>query len=297
VTLDIAVVTTDCYEDPAELSWYNLQVMLEDEYVVAALERQGLTARRISWLNSEFDWNTCRGLVIRSTWGYPDRMTDFEAWLSNCSRQLCMFNAYSTVTWNLDKRYLLDLRQRGIRIVETILFPQSTNVSLRDEMAAHDWDDAILKPVVSAGARHTYRILDSNVDEIQRTLDPLIADEAFLLQPFQQSVLDSGELSLMVMGGVYTHAVRKTPQTGDFRVQDEFGGHVVPYTANQDEIAFAEAAVAACDPQPVYARVDVVRDHADAIALMELELVEPELFFRFNPSAADPLAESIAHAL
>ncbi len=297
VALDIAIVTCDCYEQPAELAWYNLQVLLEDEYVADALTRQGLNAQRVSWSNSEFDWAACGGLVIRSTWDYGDRKAEFDQWLADRRPQLCMFNSYDTIRWNLDKCYLLDLERRGVRTVDTILLPRGERVSLRDLMAAHEWDEAVLKPAISAGARHTYRIDQRNPAKIEDLFSGLIGAEDFLLQPFQTSVSEAGELSLMVMGGQYTHAVVKRAQPGDFRVQDEFGGTVVPYMANPEEIAFAEAAVAACDPQPVYARVDVVRNNESELAIMELELVEPELFFRFNRAAAILLAESIVQEL
>jgi hypothetical protein len=80
-------------------------------------------------------------------------------------------------------------------------------------------------------------------------------------------------------------------------VQDDHGGTVQAHTPTVDETEFAEHAVAACSQTPLYARVDVVRDESDALSLMELELVEPELFFRFHPPAADLLAAAIAKAL
>ena len=88
--------------------------------------------------------------------------------------------------------------------------------------------------------------------------------------------------------------MRKIAKPGEFRVHDDHGGTVHPHTPTADEIAFAESAVAACAQAPLYARVDAVRDEAGALSLMELELAEPELFFRFSPPAADALAAAIA---
>ncbi len=297
VAIDIAVVTSDCYEHPAEPAWYHLQVMLEDEYLVDAFAQRGLSAQRVSWSNPDFNWSACGGLVIRSTWDFQDRMAEFDAWLLQCRDQLRMFNGYEMLRWNLDKRYLFDLQRKGIRTVETVLMPKGDTTPLRARLAEHGWDEAIFKPAVSAGARHTYRIDARNIANEEARLAGLIAHEDFLLQPFQSSVTESGELSLMVMGGTFTHAVQKLAKPGDFRVQDDHGGTVLPHAANDEEIAFAEKAVAACDPQPVYARVDTVRNHEHELAIMEIELVEPELFFRFNRSAAISLAESIAREL
>ena len=102
---------------------------------------------------------------------------------------------------------------------------------------------------------------------------------------------------MIVIAGRCTHSVRKVPKAGDFRVQDDHGGTVHVHIPTHDEITFAENAVAACPQVPLYARVDTVRDDVGALSLMELELVEPELFFRFYPPAADALAAAIAEAL
>jgi glutathione synthase/RimK-type ligase-like ATP-grasp enzyme len=118
-----------------------------------------------------------------------------------------------------------------------------------------------------------------------------------LVQPFVRDVTAGGEVSVMVFGGRVSHAVRKTAKTGDFRVQDEHGGTVHAHVTTSDEVTFAERAVAACALPPVYARVDLVRDAGGALALMELELIEPELFLRMAPGAAPALAAALVGAL
>jgi glutathione synthase/RimK-type ligase-like ATP-grasp enzyme len=118
-----------------------------------------------------------------------------------------------------------------------------------------------------------------------------------LLQDFQESVLNQGEISFIVIGGRCTHAVCKRPKAGDFRVQDDHGGTVTEYHCSAEEAQFAERAVLACPEMPLYARVDVVRDQRGGLVVMELELLEPELFFRFHPPAADALAHALAKHL
>jgi glutathione synthase/RimK-type ligase-like ATP-grasp enzyme len=115
-----------------------------------------------------------------------------------------------------------------------------------------------------------------------------------MIQPFLDSIVEKGEISLIVIDGKYTHAVLKKVKFGDFRVQDDFGGTVHPYEATPEEIAIAEKAVAACPYHPLYARVDLVWDQNDELAVSELELIEPELFFRNRPEAAVLLAKAIA---
>jgi glutathione synthase/RimK-type ligase-like ATP-grasp enzyme len=121
----------------------------------------------------------------------------------------------------------------------------------------------------------------------------LIRQEAMMVQEFQHQVLTKGEVALMVLGGKFTHAILKKAKKGDFRVQDDFGGTVTLYVPTPQEIRFAEKVVTRCNPQPVYARVDAIWDNQDQLVLSELELIEPELWFRFNPDAARQLAKAI----
>ena len=106
-----------------------------------------------------------------------------------------------------------------------------------------------------------------------------------------------GEISLIMIGGKYTHAVKKNAKKGDFRVQDDHGGTVEIYEANRVEINFAEKCINKCPFFPIYARVDIVYDNKNKPALMELELIEPELWFRNNSESAIILAEEILNLI
>ena len=114
-----------------------------------------------------------------------------------------------------------------------------------------------------------------------------------MLQPFQYDIINKGEVAFMLMNGIFTHAVLKKSKPGDFRVQDDFGGTLHDYTPTSEEIAFAEKAVAACSEKPLYARVDIINDNNGQLAVMELEIIEPELWFRRNPLSANFLASAI----
>ena len=114
-----------------------------------------------------------------------------------------------------------------------------------------------------------------------------------MLQPFIQSIVDKGELSLIVIDGKYTHAIMKHSKLCDFRVQHEFGGSIEVIEPSDDAIELAEKAIAACPYPPVYGRVDMVWDAEDQLVISELELIEPELFFRCNEDSAKKLAQAI----
>ena len=294
---DIVILTDARYETPDEGNWYVAQLLGEERLLLAGLEARGLRTARVAWSNPRFDWRQTRAAVFRSTWDYFDRFAEFSAWMGRVEEETQLFNAPELVRWNVDKHYLRDLAGRGVNVPTTQFFERGETMTLREAVAANGWSEVILKPAVSGAARHTYRLNDANLDAHEAVLRELLREEAMMLQPFLGSVLTQGELSLMVIGGRCTHAVRKIAKTGDFRVQDDHGGTVHRHTPTADEIAFAERAVAACPQAPLYARVDAVRDDSGALSLMELELVEPELFFRFHPPAADALAATIAERM
>ena len=294
---DIAILTDARYETPDEGNWYVAQLLGEERLLLAGLEARGLRTARVAWSNPDFDWSRTRAAVFRSTWDYFDRFAEFSAWMDRVERGTRLFNAPELVRWNVDKHYLRDLAGRGVKVPVTRFIERGETATLGEAFAACGWSEAILKPAVSGAARHTYRLNAANLDAHEAVLRELLREEAMMLQPFFGSVLTQGELSLIVIGGRCTHTVRKIAKPGDFRVQDDHGGTVHPHTPTADEIAFAESAVAACPQAPLYARVDAVRDDAGALSLMELELVEPELFFRFHPPAADALAAAIAERM
>jgi glutathione synthase/RimK-type ligase-like ATP-grasp enzyme len=203
-------------------------------------------------------------------------------------------NHPSAVRWNMDKHYLADLDAKGIPVVASRFVERGSAVKVSELLEESGWLDAILKPCVSGAARHTYRVNRSNAADLDPVVRRLLAAESLILQPFQEEVVRTGEHALMVIGGRYTHAVRKVPKSGDFRVQEDHGGTVHDYVPAVEEVELAERAAAVCSPTPAYGRVDIVRDNEGRLAVMELELIEPELWLRHHPPAAEAMAEEIA---
>jgi glutathione synthase/RimK-type ligase-like ATP-grasp enzyme len=295
--LDCVVLTDARYIDPPEITPYINNVLTEDAAVVAALRDQGLAVTRLAWDDPDMDWRQTRSVLFRTTWDYFDRWPAFSEWLGRARSQTRLINPDALITWNLDKRYLIALAGRGIPVTPTRYVPRGDAKTLAARLAGEGWAEAVVKPAISGAGRDTWRtpVPVSAADEARYRA--LLDAEDMLLQPFLQSVLSAGEVSLIVIDGEVTHAVRKVPAQGEFRVQDDHGGVVLAHTPAADEVAVAEAAVAACEPAPVYARVDLVRGLDGGPVIMELELVEPELFFRFNPDAATRLAVAVAALL
>jgi glutathione synthase/RimK-type ligase-like ATP-grasp enzyme len=127
----------------------------------------------------------------------------------------------------------------------------------------------------------------------QRHLDELLTDGDVLVQPYLAAIESGGELSVVVIDGEVTHAVRKRPATGDFRVQEEFGGWAVAETPDAEVAALARWVVEATGAEVLVARVDLLQDGAGSWQLAELELTEPDLFLAAAPAAAERLAAAI----
>ena len=290
---DITILTDHRYVAPKKLSNYIQNVLTEDRLVLDALKRKGLRVHRISWDDSNFDWASTQYVLFRSTWDYFDRYEEFTTWLEKVRYQTLMINPYELISWNLDKHYLRDLQNKGIKITPTQFIEVGIKESLSKIIQQSGWNEVILKPAISGAARHTYRLGATNIEAHEDIFKELIASESMLLQPFQRNILTKGEVAFMIMGGKFTHAILKKAKPGDFRVQDYFGGSIHPYEATSTEIEFAEKVVDAVLPSPLYARVDAIWDNENQLCISEVEMIEPELWFRENPSAADTLADAI----
>ncbi|RUR12491.1 RimK family alpha-L-glutamate ligase [Legionella sp. km772] len=291
---DVLLLTQNEYVSPKLLTPYVENVLLEDNLLKEALEAKGLTVTRGSWDEPDFDWASTSFVLFRAIWDYFHRFKEFDCWLSKAARQTQFINSYSIIRWNMDKHYLLHLQSKKINIPPTLFLEKGETVLLKDLFYDSAWDKAILKPAIAGGARHTYLLDKSNVEHYQDIFQQLIAEEALLFQEFQRQIISRGEVSFMIFGGKYSHAVLKKAKQGDFRVQDDFGGSVDNYYPTRDEIEFAEHVVNCCKPfLPIYARVDVMWDNQNRLCVSELELIEPELWLRSTEKAASHLADAL----
>lgn len=294
---DVTVLTAAEYLRAGPDDWFVAQLTREDQLLMDALTKRGLRVVRRAWDDPAMDWRTTRAAVVRSCWDYFQRYDEFAPWLRRAAGQTCVINSAALIEWNGDKHYLVGMAQRGINIVPTRIVEAGQSLSLQQLCADAGWGDIVIKPAVSASASQTYRIDAVQVSASQSLFEGMLAQGAVLVQPFQAGILEQGELSLIMLGGRYSHAIRKLPKPGDFRVQDDHGGSVQPWLAGDDEIGFAESALAAVPFPADYARVDLIRDGHGKLSLMELEMIEPELFFRMKEGSAAMLADAIARRL
>tara|TARA_B110000444_G_scaffold206866_1_gene200577 strand:- start:717 stop:1607 length:891 start_codon:yes stop_codon:yes gene_type:complete len=290
---DVVILTDYRYENPKKINWYTQQVLTEDKILKKSLEKKGLKVCKKNWNTKDFDWAKTKYAIFRSTWDYFDRFNEFFKWLDRTKEKTKFINSSDIILWNIDKHYLNDLQKQGINIAPTIFIEKGNKLKIGDLFKETKWEEAVIKPAISGAARHTYRLNKNNYNKYNVVLNELILEESFLFQEFLNNITTDGEISMMIIGGKYTHAVKKRAKHGDFRVQDDHGGTVETYSASKHEILFAEKCIKLCPNKVVYARVDVIYDNNNKISLSELELIEPELWFRNNEESADLLAEEI----
>lgn len=291
----IYLLTEERYLNPKVKNDYNDNILLEEGILSEALLKEGINSERVIWSDPKINWSNADYLLFRTTWDYFDRFNEFENWLNQIEKTVPTINCIKTVKWNLDKKYLLELEKKGIDIPQSILLPINNEVNLLEQLNQKKWKKGIVKPCISSTARDTYVIDRNNAEQMTRPINDLLKKEDFLFQKFEEKVLTEGELSMMFFGGKYTHTVLKKAKEGDFRVQDDFGGTVHEYEAGKKEIAFGQKVIEAMNVIPDYARVDILWNDEGELVLSELELIEPELWFRFNPDSAMILARHLKH--
>ncbi|MEZ5013530.1 MAG: hypothetical protein R2794_04500 [Chitinophagales bacterium] len=291
---NIALITEDRYIHPLPGNTYTDNILLEDTLITNALEKYSFKTERVSWSDPAYDWQGATLAIFRTTWDYFENIDRFRQWLRATEKQTTFINHPDTIRWNLDKHYLHDLQARSIPIVETVYIEQGDVRSLEEIIRSLPFTRCIVKPCIAGAARLTFLTDTLSCAALNENFARWNAEEAFMIQPFYSSVLTEGECTYVVMNGTFTHAVRKTAKQGDFRVQDDFGGMVHNYTPSTGEIKMAEMVMRSIDPLPVYGRVDVLRNEKGVLCVSELELIEPELWLRFHPPAAEQFAQAIA---
>jgi len=264
----------------------------DDAPLAAALERAGATVEHTPWDDARVDWSSFDVALLRSTWDYHLRAGEFFAWLERAAAATRVVHPPDLVRWNADKRYLMDLERAGVPVTPTAIVAPGEVASLTGLLGERGWERFVLKPVVSATAFGTARFTGDEIEAASAHLEGLLERGPALVQRYEPAIEREGERSIMVIGGEATHCVVKRPVAGDFRCQSDFGGSVESAPLTAGDAALALRAVAAAPIAPSYARVDVI-DAPDGARLMELELIEPELFFLLSEVAVHRMVDEV----
>jgi glutathione synthase/RimK-type ligase-like ATP-grasp enzyme len=255
------------------------------------LAASGVETEIIDWRSAGYDFSQFDLIVLRSCWDYHFRAAEFVDWLQRTSRATKVLNDPETVLWNHNKFYLREVEALGIEIVPTVFVNGSGPISLSAWQEIRSWKKSVVKPAVSASAHKTWlfdTVAVPDDDELKSKMD----GEAFLIQQFIPQIETQGEISFIYIDGVCSHAVLKKPSAGDFRVQKEHGGSAESFHPSPALLAQSNEIAAKVGPvrDSLYCRIDAVaRD--GKLVLMELELIEPELFLGEGP--AEGFADAI----
>lgn len=268
----------------------------DDRPLLGALASVGLEARAVRWDDAAVRWTDFRALVLRSCWDYHLRAGEFGRWLGILERvKVPLWNPVPLVRWNMHKSYLRDMAAEGILIPATRWVEQGDKITLSTIFREQRWTEAIVKPAISASATDTWRAAPRVRADASRFTE-LVSRADVLVQEMIAEVMTEGEWSLIFIGGAYSHAMMKRPAAGDFRVQAELGGSADVAQAPPEIVAAGEEIVRKLPYPWLFARIDGVVT-SRGFMLMEVECVEPHLFFSDAPGSRDRFAAALAGAV
>ncbi|NVJ86025.1 MAG: glutathione synthetase [Algoriphagus sp.] len=257
---------------------YDANTIDEDQILSEIVTELGFENEILPWSDPSVHWEQFDALLIKSVWDYFDFYPQFLNWLEQVeSLGIPVLNDIKTVRWNSNKRYLLEMAEKGFPVISGVLLVKGTHpeFSQIQNQLKSGW--AVIKPLVSGGAKNTFKISEENWSQHVEKLEKLLKEESFLVQPFVKEVAEVGEYSLIFFNGSFSHAVLKTPKKKDFRVQHYFGGTIQVIQPTSEMLQTAQGFVDQFAPNSLYARVDGVEIEGE-FYLMELELIEPYLF-------------------
>ena len=279
----IAFATCERYPDLTE----------DDRLMTEPLRRRGIEVNPLIWDSGLAPTRSSDSIVIRSCWDYHLKPLRFLRWVRQMEEQGSrLWNPARAVEWNLNKIYLRDLIRQGVAAPETVWLEQGADADLQGVLEEQNWRMAVVKPLISATAYRTWVTSPETAGKEQNAFAELLSESGAMVQQFVKEVQTRGECSLIFFGGKYSHAVLKKPKTGDFRVQEEYGGESKSVTAAASLIEQARRIIELIPDRLLFARVDAVEVNG-ALQLMELELIEPFLFLYADPLAADRFADAI----
>jgi len=265
-----------------------------DHLLVEPLAKAGWQTEEISWRRTDVQWSDYDVVIIRSPWDYQDDPDAFLNTLENISEQTHLENNLDIVKWNINKTYLIDLDFAGINIVPTLWGENLTKGNLLPAYKRLNVNEIIIKPVIGANADFTYRLNKDAVVAREAELIKSFRNKSYMIQPFMSHIISEGEYSLFYFDGNYSHCILKKPKDQDFRVQEEHGGVLMSVKPQPALAEMAQKAIDAIGHKLLYARVDFVRTRQNDFALMELELIEPSLYFNMDDESPKRFVRAFA---
>ncbi len=258
-----------------------------DHLLVEPFKRRGWKVQTVSWRNKTADWNFFDAVIIRSCWDYQEDSFRFLDVLYKIDQSSALLaNSLDLVEWNINKSYLKVLDEQGVTVVPTLWQDNFNPDDLPAYFSEFDTNEIIIKPTISANADNTFYLKKPLADSSVMKLHKVFNNKPFLVQPFMQNIVGEGEYSLFYFNGNFSHAILKTPNPGDFRVQEEHGGRLKSVKPSTELLKSGDVTMKALPKQPLYARVDFASGNSSYF-LMEVELIEPSLYFNMDSGSPE----------
>lgn len=265
------------------------EITPSDQFYADALARRGCRVVGAPWNGPREAFDGADAVVLRSTWGYYREAAAFRAWVEAMAASARLFNPLDLVRWNLRKEYVGELASAGVR-VPLCHFVAAEAPAIDRVFDETGWTRAVIKPTIGGGGYAVELVSRDQIAAAVARLPVGVRDVGVLVQEFLPEIAD-GELSLIYFDGRFSHAVRKRPVAGEFRVNSRFGATRSAEQPAPDIADQGAAALRTLPELPLYARVDGVVRGAELIVL-EVEVLEPALFMEFDPASAERFAEA-----
>jgi glutathione synthase/RimK-type ligase-like ATP-grasp enzyme len=261
------------------------------------------------WTDPDVPWSDFDLVVANGAWDNIHHPAEFLAWADATAPVARVVNTPATLRWNLDKHYLVDLAAAGVATVPTLWLGAAEEATggleegatVSGALGAIPRGDIVVKPTVSGGGFQTARYRGGEHREAQSHIGHLLAGgRGVMVQPYQAAVDAEGEGGLIFLAGQFSHAVRKGPllrrdigpRSGLWEFEEISALEPTPA-----QLTTARAALAAAEARlgpTTYARVDLVPLDDGTPAVLELELLDPALFFEVHPQGATRFAHVLA---
>jgi glutathione synthase/RimK-type ligase-like ATP-grasp enzyme len=286
--LTAANLVSDAPDRRADAHLFDLQL----DILRQGLSPHGLVLTPVRWIDP-IDWTRFAAVMANCAWDYQDRHDDFLATLDRIAALgVPVFNDPATVRWNIRKTYLREFEARGVPVIPTLWPERPARQDILDAMSAFGTDDVVLKRQVGGGARAQVRYTRTDLPP-----DGPVMDRPGMIQPFIPAIATEGEYSFLFIDGGFSHALVKRAKSGDYRIQEAYGGSSHAIDPAPKDRAAAHDVLGALDVPPLYARVDMVRGAGGELLLMELEVIEPYFYPKDGPHIGASLGAALARRL
>jgi glutathione synthase/RimK-type ligase-like ATP-grasp enzyme len=285
-----------------------MKVDSDSSILIKALEKRGISGESVSWDDPSVDWGEPDLCIIKSTSNYITKPAQFIEWAKEVAGKTRLWNSCKLVEWNHDKHYLLDLDRKGVPIPRSIFVEKDSDQSLSSVLNQRNFGEFVIKPMITAGSFGLRRFkactndAESYFGQLKKEgFTQEFMDDLYPLQPSDAIVQEyvpeivNGEVSLLYFGGEFSHAVIKRAKPGDFRSHPIWGATVEKYLPSNDELRVGENVLDAMDVTE-YARIDLV-DAKNGPFVIEVELIEPFLFFDLFPETSETFADHIMNSI